>query len=164
MATPTYTLIDSTTLASSASSVTFGSISATGKGDLVLVWNTPTATANEAVFLTFNSDSGANYNYVEMKGTGSSTTSLSSSNNNFIITGFRYASVATMQIIQVADFSVTDKHKSVLVRSNEIGNNVRATAGRWANTSAITSATLTIGGGSTFAIGSTFFLYQLVSE
>jgi len=39
MATPTYDLLDSTVLTSSASTVTFSGISATGKGDLVLVIN-----------------------------------------------------------------------------------------------------------------------------
>ena len=59
MATPTYTLIDSTTLTSSASSVTFSSISATGKGDLVLVSNVIVANGYEAgVAILFDSYQG----------------------------------------------------------------------------------------------------------
>jgi hypothetical protein len=164
MATPTYTLIDSVTLGSSASSVTFSSISATGKGDLVIVLNTPSSSGNDAVLVNFNSDSGNNYNFVSAIGNGSTATSLQSSGDAFIITGFSFASGGVMQVISVADFSATNKHKSVLARSNEPGNNVRMVAGRWASTSAITSVTLGLNGGSTFAAGATFNLYQLVSE
>jgi hypothetical protein len=74
MSTPTYTLIDSVTLGASAASVTFSSISATGKGDLVLVSNVIVANGYEAG-VRFNSDSGNNYTMVNMRGTGSSTSS-----------------------------------------------------------------------------------------
>ena len=108
MATPTYTLIDSVTLTSSASSVSFTGISATGKGD-----------------------STSNFNLMK---------------------------------VEFQDYSATDKHKSYLIRSDESSFTTQALAGRWASTSALASLYIYGGGFTNFAIGSTFHLYQLVSE
>ena len=159
MPTPTYTLIDSVTLGSSASSVTFSGISATGKGDLVLsVEELGTSTIGTEI--RFNSDSGSNYSYVYAQ-EGSSTGSGSETS---IRPGGNANATRTKQIIcQVMDFSASDKHKSVLLRSNIAETTVLMGAYRWANTSPITSITMTpiI---NQYAATSTFFLYQLVSE
>jgi hypothetical protein len=64
------------------------------------------------------------------------------------------------------DYSTTDKHKSVLVRENTAGSSttlVVAKAGRWANTSAITSIYLFVSGGYSFATGTTVALYGVVA-
>jgi hypothetical protein len=168
MPTPTYTLIDSVTLASSASSVTFSSISATGKGDLVLQM-TPLATSSTGfgavAYIRFNGDTGSNYSQVSMYGTGSSSASSQStlgyiggevSNND---------TYQTFQKFEILDYSATDKHKSVLLRKHRLGasTTVWATAVRWANTAAISSLSITASTGS-FATGSTFQLFQIVSE
>jgi hypothetical protein len=62
----------------------------------------------------------------------------------------------------VMDSSATDKHKTILQRSNRAGANVQAQAHRWANTSAVTSITALVPGGS-FASSSKFYLYGIVS-
>jgi len=166
MATPTYTLIDSVTLGSSASSVTFSGISAAGKGDLVLAIQQNSATAQD-IRLRFNGDSGSNYSYVYMLGNGSTATSEAGS-FSAVRVGVNSLSTGTNKqqaIIQIMDYA-SDKHKSVLARSNVTGGDepgAEATANRWANTSAIT--TILIGVSATeFVAGSTFFLYQIVSE
>jgi hypothetical protein len=158
MPTPTYTLIDSVTLTSSAASVTFSSISATGKGDLVLVIN---GTNGNALYgLRFNGDSGSNYSYVQALGDGSSTIS-SSGTEAFARIG--YSGTNTLvNVTTVMDYSATDKHKSVLSRDNVPSASVRMIASRWANTAAITSLTAYVS--ASWNIGSTFHLYQIVSE
>ena len=167
MATPTYTLIDSTTLGSSAASVTFSSISATGKGDLVLAIKATGATGNTDIQLRFNGDSGTNYSSVYMAGNGSSATSGTTATNRITVGGqveYSDGTNAQQAICQIADFSATDKHKSVLSRSNVAagaGAGTSAFAGRWANTAAITSISVV---NNTYGAGSTFFLYQIVSE
>ena len=166
MATPTYTLIDSTTLTTTASSVTFSSISATGKGDLVLVVNAIANGGTIAGYLEVNGDTGSNYSIVNMRGNGSAASSLRTTQANFRInvydtyalTGQSFNSITILQ-----DFATTDKHKSILSRSNNAALGTEAMAGRWANTSAITSVKFfTIN--NSYAVGSTFHLYQLVSE
>jgi hypothetical protein len=151
MPTPTYTLIDSVTLTSTASSVTFSSISATGKGDLVLSIN-----ADQVQRIQFNGDTGTNYYFVTMYGDGTSAVSQSGSDTS-VNAGkpFSYT--------QIMDYSSTNKHKSVLTKRSDSSSVVLARAVRWANTAAINSITI-FSGGTSYASGSTFFLYQLVSE
>ena len=163
MATPTYTLIDSTTLGSSASSVTFSGISATGKGDLVLVTDTITVSGAAAYYTRFNSDTGSNYSTVGMYGNGTSGVSNNTTANYFDLQGFAIASTSrSLVLMNIQDFSATNKHKSVLTRANRPDSSVYGGAGRWSNTNAITS--IAVSASSNFAAGSTFHLYQLVSE
>ena len=163
MPTPTYTLIDSVTLGSSASSVTFSSISATGKGDLVLVCDIPTTGANTFATLRFNADSGTNYSYVNALGNGSTATSASGAGTGVSGTGRIDSGTSGNFIHQICDFSASDKHKSVLSRTNNAASyGTQMTANRWANTAAITAMEVLSFG--TYPVGSTFFLYQLVSE
>ena len=162
MATPTYTLIDSVTLGSSASSVTFSGISATGKGDLVLVSNVIVANGYEAG-VRFNSDSGNNYTMVNMRGTGSSTSSSAVQDPGYLPIQKNISGNALM-ITQVLDFSASDKHKSVLNRGNSTQFGTTAAAHRWASTSAITSVYIYEVNATSFSAGSTFSLYQIVSE
>tara|TARA_B110000503_G_scaffold121299_1_gene184772 strand:- start:405 stop:890 length:486 start_codon:yes stop_codon:yes gene_type:complete len=158
--TPTYTLIDTRTLATAETSVTFGSISATGKGDLVLVV-TAQASADSLAFIEFNSDTtAANYSFVYTLGNGSS--GVSGSGDAFPLMPFN-TSTYSQATVQVMDFAASDKHKTSLVRDSESGNVVVMRAVRWANTSPITSLKFKTGSGN-FAIGSTFHLYQIVSE
>tara|TARA_R110000822_G_scaffold26544_3_gene79847 strand:+ start:993 stop:1499 length:507 start_codon:yes stop_codon:yes gene_type:complete len=168
MATPTHTLIDSVTLGSSAASVTFSSISATGKGDLVLVVNAATTSNYSGASFRLNGDTGTNYSAVRASGDGSSASSTSASASAAGYLTFNAAAPTTEAnniIAQFQDFSATDKHKTVLVRSGSTSGaapGVEMIVNRWANTSAIT--TLLVFTGSSFAAGSTFHLYQIVSE
>ena len=162
MATPTYDLLDSTTLTSSASSVTFSSISQDFR-DLVLVIDALGDSSSAAnVLVTFNGDSGSNYSFVLMSGNGS--TAISSSGTTTSISGF--GSDGTNKIFtlfQVMDYSATDKHKSVLVRPNRADSVVQARAARWANTSSVTTVTITDNLANGYAIGSTFYIYGIAS-
>jgi hypothetical protein len=166
MPTPTYTLIDSVTLTSSASSVTFSSISATGKGDLVLAISGKTTSGNTFGKLRANGDSGSTYHYVTMEGDGSSALSGQNTQSGFAEIYWYVTWNATnfnTVVYNLMDFSAGDKHKTALIRSSSSSQAVNANAGRWANTSAITSLTYLLEAGS-IAAGSTFHLYQLVSE
>ena len=158
MPTPTYTLIDSVTLASSASSVTFSGISATGKGDLVLVVDATPSTA-AGLSLRFNGDTGNNFYYVLLEGISSGPRSAATYAPDISI---GYVTTKFNATATVMDYSATDKHKSTLSRSGE-ADRVNATAGRWANTAAVTTLLVFLTSG-TFNVGATFHLYQLVSE
>jgi hypothetical protein len=66
-------------------------------------------------------------------------------------------------IINVMDYSATDKHKTILAR--DAGGNAAqagAIASRWANSAAVTSATVVNTGGN-FNSGSTFSLYGVIA-
>ena len=162
MPTPTHTLIEAVTLATSASSVTFSSIPSTGKGDLILVVNSVSGFGS-FVKLKFNGSSSG-YSYVRAEGSGSSATS-SASTYDAVIAGYTSNVWDTINIAHIMDYSATNKHKTVLVRANaaqDIGTGMYAN--RWASTDAINSIAITDSNGDSFAAGSTFHLYQIVSE
>ena len=157
MPTPTYTPLATVTLGSSASSVTFSSIPATYR-DLILVMNGSSGSGFGSVLMRFNSDSGSNYNHVLMYGYGSGSfgsEQVSNQTSNQI--GVATDTISTF-VVQILDSSATDKHKSWLAREGfDVGNTI-ATAGRWANTNAITSIQVF---NRTFAVGHTFSLYGI---
>lgn len=162
MATPTYDLLDSVTLSSSASSVTFSSIDQSYRDVVLIVEALGNASSAANVLVTFNSDSGSNYPYVGMSGNGS--TAISFTGTSTSISGF--GSDGTTRVLssfQINDYSVTDKHKPVLVRANRPDSVVQARAARWANTSAVTTVTITDNLANGYAAGSTFYLYGVAA-
>jgi len=111
--------------------------------------------------LRFNSDSGANYSYVTLEGTG--TTAYSDSFNgvtgNFIGSYVNaWATTNSSCISQIMDYATTDKHKTTLSRGDS-GNGTVAVVTRWANTAAITSIAITNTSGGTLSSGTIFALY-----
>jgi hypothetical protein len=156
MPTPTYTPLATVTLGSSAASVTFSSIPATYR-DLILIVN-GTASAGQNIKGIFNSDSTAsNYSRVTAYGDGSSTASGSANDNSFLY----FQTSQSIITCQVMDYSATDKHKSVLVRTSN-SSLAEMTAARWANTAAITSFQILTTTG-TFSTGTTFSLYGVIA-
>lgn len=167
MGTPTYDAIASTTLVSSASSVTFSSLDtiAAGYRDLIVVMTPKSLTASGyggAAVINFNGDSGSNYSYVFMYGDGS-TTGSGSGTTTAIYAGYQENNDHKPHFTaQIMDFSATDKHKSVLTRHGHSSQIVYARAFRWASTSAITSIAVNSSGGD-FASGSVFSLYGVIA-
>lgn len=159
MPTPTYTALANVTLGSTASTVTFSSIPATYR-DLVLVPKITNASVF-SLFLRFNSDSGANYSFVGAYGAASPTSaSYSISNTNQI--EIQDTNSTSTPIINIMDYSATDKHKTILHRNGVVTQYVAMQAGRWQNTAAITTVQL-IASGTTFSVGSSFALYGIAS-
>ena len=155
--TDTYRPLATVTLGSSASSVTFSSIPATYRDLIVVVAGTTNATHN--VGMRFNGDTGSNYFVVTMSGNGSTTNSFTLT-DSFALAG----QLTTTQgnfVNQIMDYSATDKHKTVLARSNNPAAEVRANISRWANTAALTSIAISNAG--TFSSGTTFNLYGIAS-
>lgn len=158
MATPTYELISSQVLSTSAASVSFTSIPATYR-DLVLVVEA-SVTGGASAFLRFNSNSGSNYNYVLMRGNGSTATSSKANAQTELFIGYNFNK--GLYKISIMDYSATDKHKSTISRTDN-ANQTEAFAGRWAITSAVSSITFTLSGGESWTSGSTFYLYGIAS-
>jgi len=157
MPTPTYTPLANITLASAASSVTFSSIPATYR-DLILVLN-GVESANQYIAVRFNSDTGSNYSYVRMIDGPASA----SGTETFGRLGAGNPTTRFMVIAEIMDYSATNKHKTWLTRTDIPANAVGAIAGRWANTSAITSINVLTTTADTYSIGTTFALYGIVS-
>jgi hypothetical protein len=162
--TATYTPLATTTLVSSASSVTFSSIPATYR-DLIVVADFTPALADGDCRLRFNSNTGGNYNFVQATGNGTTTNSTSSNDQTLIggMTSFITTSASrTNYIIQVFDYAQTNKHKSVLIRYNDPAKGVVMVFARWASTAAITAVNL-FNENADFTSGSTLSLYGIAA-
>jgi hypothetical protein len=154
----TYDSIATTTLSSAQSSVSFTSISASYT-DLVLVsdW---TLNTGQNILLTFNSDSSNNYSETGLGGNGTAAVSERQSNATSIRVGF-YNTNRTIHRVNIMNYSNTTTNKTVLLRwdSDEY---VYGRIGLWRNSAAISTITLTTGGG-TIQAGSTFTLYGITA-
>jgi hypothetical protein len=118
-------------------------------------------TASGRPVLRMNSDTGSNYSSVMMASSG--TTGYSATASGTYIDPIPDFAITNRFLLtwQVMDFSATDKHKTVLARTNQISSlNVHATAGRWANNTAVTSLTCLMSANS-YDTGSTFSLYAI---
>jgi hypothetical protein len=155
------------TLGTAVSNVTFSSIPSTYR-DLRVVFrgNLTTGVTGASVFAQIQG-SGASFTNVRMTGNGSTTASGTESNARCAFyegNGLEPTSAGNF-IGEIMDYSATDKHKTLLFRSNNIATSAGSTeavALRWANTSAVTSIGFGTGSG-TFAVGCTFALYGVIA-
>ena len=159
MATPTYDLLESVTLATAASSVTFSSIDQS-YGDLIVSFACQ-GSSSARVNGNFNGDTGSNYNGVVAEVDGSASSS-SSTNETFFNAGLVRSNEIANNHFSVMDYSATDKHKSILQRENAALARLGMRAMRWASTAAVTSIVITNTNG-TFDVGSTFNLYGVAN-
>jgi hypothetical protein len=164
MPTPTYTPLANITLTGSAASVTFSSISQAYR-DLILVATMPRTNVTDTnSYVRLNGDSGGNYSYVQMFGNGSGAYSNSASSESQG-RAFTYQNSTSRQyngILQLMDYSATDKHKTFLTRYNGDDSGVGAFALRWASTSAVTTLLIYPGSGS-YEAGATFALFGVAA-
>lgn len=165
MPTNTYTPLANITLGSSASTITFSSISQAYK-DLVIVTSLVSSGTYASASMRMNGDTGSNYSYV-FAVDGPSSFSGTSSAMSLFWSGFASGGNVT-SIVQVMDYSATDKHKTSLFRINKFdseGNSVGMAAQRWASTSAVTSFSIYSSGGygQPFAAGTTVSLFGVAA-
>lgn len=179
--TATYALIESVTLGSTASSVTFN-VSGTASlyTDLILQCSlrADTSTFNNMNFplLRLNNDSTSGlYSvtslYARNTGSGDTAASQRASSQNEINFGGVATSAMSSGIfstyqIQLQDYANTSAFKTFLARIGTGGNitamdGVWASVGLWRNTNAITSFSLTPTSSGLFQTGSTFNLYGI---
>jgi hypothetical protein len=156
MPTPTYTPLATVTLGSAASSVTFSSIPATYR-DLIIVY-VATGTSGVIVRAALNG-STADGSTVFMGGDG---TTFSGTDSTIAI-GTIDGVGNSINIVQFMDYTATDKHKTILSRSDRSAGSVTlAFASRWAQTTAINSISVQPTAG-TMASGGIFSLYGIVA-
>lgn len=163
MPTPTHIALANITLSTSDSSIIFSLIPNTYR-DLILVISGST-TANADINLIFNSDTAANYSFVYMGGSGSGSGifGAAGSQSGIVLDGYfwRSSEISTC-VINIMDYSATDKHKTILSRNNVAGAGIDAFANRYASLSAINVIEVrTVS--QAFAAGTTIALYGIVS-
>jgi len=166
----TMSLIQTVTVGSGgAASIEFTSIPQDGTDLLLLVSGRAATDASSQTRLTFNSDTGSNYNYLQLRGTGSavsSFTATSAANFNMtsFLTDFDYtANTFANSSIYVSNYTSTVA-KSVsfdfVQENNATASNSHLSAGRYTGTSAITSLTMVLAAGN-FAQHTVASLYKI---
>jgi hypothetical protein len=165
----TYEPINTTTVTSSVTSITFNSIPNTYT-DLVLITSAYSFRASnvDSLAIRFNGDSGTNYSYTAMLADTTTQTSARATGQtniwvgNFTANNFNQPSPIIMQIPNYAN---TSMFKTVLARGNSVAGggyrSVNANFGSWLNTAAINSVTVRSETGNNFLSGSTFTLYGI---
>jgi hypothetical protein len=164
----TYEKIATTTLGSAAADVTFTSISGSYT-DLVLIMNLGASNLTGSVQVQANSDTGANYSGVILRGNGTTASSNYYDNHTAYIPCWLVnpnTSLETNIIMNIMNYSNTTTYKPMLVRGNRASasNNpgTEAGVGQWRNTAAITSLKIFVSGN--IITGSTFTLYGIKAE
>ena len=153
----------------STGAVTFSSIPGTYTNlRLVISGRTSDSAADENVNLTLNSDTGNNYDYIYLiNGTSILNSKAQPNAPVMIVPGSTAASsTASQGEIRLSGYASTSFYKtfasvpSTYVTDTTVGDLTQwSFAGQWRNTAAITSITLTDGGGGHFMAGSIFTLY-----
>ena len=153
----TYESISTTTLSSTASSVTLSSIPSTYT-DLILVITNTSGGGLAGVYLSeINSDTGTNYSHTKIYGTGSVAGSDRNTSDTSVNIGLSNSTQCN-NIFHFMNYSNTTTYKTVLARGNSASGQTRASVTLWRNTAAITSFKIS---GVTFDVGSTFTLYGI---
>ena len=159
----TYEPIQTYTLSSAATTITFSSVPSTYT-DLRLILTSQSTTSNGA-YLRFNNDTGSNYSYTYLRGNGTDATSSNSSNdgNPNLLIPLEGSSRYSLNIIDVLSY-VGSTYKTALISDN--GSNIGAGSiwrivGMWRNTAAIATMTLTSVSSSDFLTGTVATLYGI---
>jgi hypothetical protein len=164
----TYEPIATTTLSSSAATISFTSISGTytdlrmiisGVGDI-----------NENIFYRFNGSSSTIYSRTDLVGTGTSAISNRATGGSFgRLTNYGYPTTTVGQQVTIWDimnYSNSTTYKTSLARSNNATSGVDAVVNLFSNTAAITSISIACNqytGGSNWLSGTTATLYGIKS-
>jgi hypothetical protein len=167
-----YDSIATTTLGSSASSVTFSSIPSTYTHLQVraIVRSTTGGTAQDEVQLTMNSDTGSNYAYHFIYGNGGSAVAAAASSQTYIRSAFAPRASATANsfgglVIDILDYTNTSKNTTIRSLAGGDLNNteglIALCSGLWMNTAAITSLTFKPESGNSFPQYTQFALYGI---
>ena len=157
MPTPTYDLIQSQTLGSSASTVTFSSLGS--YQDLVLiVQGTHNSASSSIDYLTFNGSASTYASMSNYAGTGGSTAVAATYSTAYL----QINNVGTDPFMIYADifnYRATDTEKHYISRGSSGPRSYDMNAGRWTSTSAVTSVEVNTLSG--FSSGTTFNLYGI---
>jgi hypothetical protein len=161
----TYTPIATTTLSSTAATVTFSSIPTTFT-DLVLVINAKNPGAGAGfIQMQFNGDSSSLYSQTTLNGDGTSATSSRASTQTVLKLGIvgNSSQTFTGNIFHILNYNNSTTFKTILSRQAwEEGTAARV--GLWRSTAPITTITLTVdASNANYSSGSTFTLYGIAA-
>ena len=166
-----HVLLRRITLSAAASSVVFDSIPQTGYTDLKVVISARTATGGPIdMYGRINGDTGSNYTFRQIQGSGSGTPGSASGTNNIMLWGTTNGSSDTANTfssteIYIPNYAVSGIAKSASSESVTENNGTTAyttmRALLWSGTAAINTLSFYNNSSLNFASGSSFSLYGI---
>lgn len=157
----TYVALATNTLSSTASSVTFSSISGAYTDLVLVISGAKDAGGATNPYLQFNGDTGSNYSHTALYGDGTTAGSGRSSSQAQMYLGDYTTTQSTYQI-HIMNYANTTTYKTVLSRTSITNSALALIGGLWRSTAAITSVVVYVGSNN-FATGSTFSLYGIAA-
>lgn len=161
MITPTYELIETTTLSSSASSVTFSNIPQTFTHLVIRITGEDTFGFDD-INIKVNGDSSNIYNLQTIGAARNETTPVAgteyNSGNLELSLNTDIGDSPSTLILEAINYSNTTKHKNFYYRGGQSGGTTNMSHVRYASTNAITDISLSA---SSWEIGSTLTLYGI---
>jgi hypothetical protein len=164
MATTTYEPIATITASGSQSEVLFTSIPQTYT-DLVVVIQATESGADGLDMRVGNGsiDTGNNYSFTILRGSGSAASSYRVSNYNAAQVGLVNSTIGTI-VVNIQNYSNTNTYKTILTRcsnTNWTNNQTYTSVNLWRSTSAINQINFKNGSIANHGAGSTFTLYGI---
>lgn len=157
--TATYALIETVTLGSAVSSVSFN-VSGLGYTDLILqAVPSGSGSTSAGVFARFNGDTGSNYSDTSIFGNGSTATSSRNTNQTGAGISIMWSGVIGSSTTHILDYSNSTTFKTAISRRAQTSWGTDAVVSLWRNTNAITS--ILIYSSANLPAGSTFNLYGI---
>jgi hypothetical protein len=151
--------------AGGSATISFTSIPGTYQHLQLRIISRDSAQNNQSLFITFNSDTGSNYNLHRLYGTGGATGSDSVTNSTYMICGSHTNTSSTFGagVTDILDYANTNKFKTIRSLNgweNNSDGRFFFVSGAWRSTSAITSISIKPEANS-FAQYSHFALYGI---
>jgi hypothetical protein len=162
----TYEPIQTTTLTSGQSSITFTSISQ-AYTDIVMVFDGDISSLTGCGIRVGNGSLDTGYNYsltrIWARDTGTYGTSRESGSIDSLRWDYWAAGNGNPRnaIFHFQNYSNTTTNKTILIRTNMTGEETLATVGMWRQTSAINQISLMFSGSATYTSGSSATLYGI---
>ena len=165
-----FDLLETQVLASSAASVTFSSLSTYAADyqhlQLRMVSAQTVGSSGAAINLRFNSDTGANYSYHGLFGSGSSVGSYAGTSTTALFAGISAGNTAGTNIFgasvcDLLDVFSSSKYKTTRALEGSVPGEIGIMSGNWRNTAAVSSITILGDGGGSFKQFSRFSLYGI---
>ena len=130
----TYDTIATSTLGSAQQTFTFNNIPQTYT-DLIVIVDGLSSGGVDNFCMRFNNDSSSVYGGTLCEGNGSSQTGYRTWNSSNIVTALFYSSVSStyrsIAKFEINNYTSTNMHKNVIVRSNAPGTGDKVGAGVW---------------------------------
>lgn len=159
MALQSTTALATVTLQQASSTVTFSGIPNTYRDLILVIQGTTAASVGER--LQFNGDTTAsNYSFVAAVGNG--TSAVSQSGTNAWLAYNLSAGDGLLSVVQIMDYSATNKHKTSLHRGNSPIQGTEMLVQRWSSNVAINQVTV-LAVSTTWNTGATFSLYGRIA-